>query len=314
MQQVPILRTVPARPAARPDGRRSGAPGRGHHAGLPRRVLWAVMLPCLLGALGTGALPAPALAAPRAELWPRWEQHDEGNHLHIDHGAWDDFLFRNLRTKQPSGINRMDYAHVSRVDRLILDSYLKQQAALAISTYSRAEQKAYWINLYNALTVQVVLEHYPVRSIRDIGISPGLFSRGPWDAKLLKIEGQSVSLNDIEHRILRPIWRDPRVHYALNCASLGCPNLLPEAYTVFNMEPQLEQAARDYVNHPRGVRFEHGRLIVSSLYVWYEEDFGGSAEGVLAHLRRYARGPLAERLAAWRGGFSDTYDWALNAP
>ena len=162
--------------------------------------------------------------------------------------------------------------------------------------------------------MRVVLEHYPVRSIRDIGNSPGPSGFGPWDAKRLKIEGQALSRNDIEHRILRPIWRDPRVHYALNGASLGCPNLMPVAFTVFNLEAQLEEAARAYVNHRRGVRFEGDRLIVSSLYVWYQQDFGGNAAGVLEHLRRYARGPLAERLAAWQGGFSDAYDWALNAP
>jgi len=83
---------------------------------------------------------------------------------------------------------------------------------------------------------------------------------------------------------------------------------------VFNTERLLEEGARAYVNHPRGVRFEGGRLIVSSLYVWYEADFGGSAAGVLAHLRRYAGPELAARLAAWQGRFDDAYDGSLNRP
>jgi len=247
-------------------------------------------------------------------LWARWERHDDGSRLHIDHGAWNEFLFRNLNAKHPSGINRIDYAHVSRLDRLILDSYLSQQAQLPISAYNRNEQKAYWINLYNALTVQVVLQHYPVASIRDIDRVLGLFSGGPWDAKRFQVEGEKLSLNDIEHRILRPIWHDPRLHYALNCASLGCPNLAPIAFTVFNMEGLLEQEARAFVNAPRGVRLADGRLVVSSLYVWFQADFGGSPAAVLAHLRHYAAPELAARLATWQGAYDDAYDWALNQP
>ena len=98
-------------------------------------------------------------------------------------------------------------------------------SGVAIGGYAPDEQRAFWINLYHALTVRVILSHYPVSGIREIDISPGLFARGPWDRKLIPVEGVELTLNDIEHRILRPIWRDPRVHYALNCASLGCPDL-----------------------------------------------------------------------------------------
>jgi Protein of unknown function, DUF547 len=158
---------------------------------------------------------------------------------------------------------------VAPEDRKALKSYLENLQSLQISQYNRAEQKAYWINLNNALTVEVVLSRYPVESIRDIGISPGLFSRGPWDAKLLTVEGEKLSLNDIEHRILRPIWRDARVHYAVNCASLGCPNLQPAAFTTDNTENLLERGAKEYVNHPRGVAVRNQKLRVSSIYVWF---------------------------------------------
>ena len=113
----------------------------------------------------------------------------------------------------------------------------------------------YWINLYNAFTVHLILEHYPQDSIVDIRY--GFFDFGPWDEKLLQIEDEEVSLNDIEHRILRPIWKDPRLHYALNCASLGCPNLQPESFYPGNVESLLNSRARDYINHPRGLRFEN---------------------------------------------------------
>ena len=278
----------------------------------PRPALLAARRGALLALLAL-ALAAPLQAAPKADLWPLWEKHNAANRLHIDHGAWSEFLQRNVITKHPSGINRLPYGRVTDLDKRILDAYIAQQQALPISNYNRKEQKAYWINLYNALTVQVVLEHYPVKSIRDIDLSSGLFSRGPWDAKLVKVEGTELSLNDIEHRILRPIWHDPRVHYALNCASLGCPNLQPVAFTVFNMDGLLDDAARAYVNSPRGAHFEGDRLIVSSIYAWYQEDFGGP-QGVLKHLRHYAKGPLALRLANWHKGFDDAYDWRLNAP
>jgi hypothetical protein len=159
-------------------------------------------------------------------------------------------------TEHPSGIHRVRYGSVTPDDRKALGDYLRALEGTEVSGLGREEQKAYWINLYNALTVMVVLDRYPVGSIRDIDISPGLFRRGPWGAKLLTIQGRKVSLDDIEHRILRPLWKDSRIHYAVNCASLGCPNLQPEAYTRANTESLLEKGAREFVNHPRGVRLE----------------------------------------------------------
>jgi hypothetical protein len=160
--------------------------------------------------------------------------------------------------------------------------------------------------------VKTVLEAYPVKSIRDIKISPGLFASGPWGKKLAKIEGEPVSLDDIEHRILRPIWKDPRTHYAVNCASIGCPNLPRDAFTRANMEALLEAGAKAYVNHPRGAKVSGGKLVVSSIYVWFKEDFGGNDAGVIAHLKRYANAELAKALEGVSVIASDDYDWALN--
>lgn len=99
--------------------------------------------------------------------------------------------------------------------------------ALEISGYSRPEQFAYWFNPYKALTIQVVHDHYPVESIRNIDISPGLFADGPWKKKSVAVQAEKVSLDDVEHRILRAIWKDPRFHYAMKCASVGCPDPSP---------------------------------------------------------------------------------------
>jgi hypothetical protein len=203
---------------------------------------------------------------------------------------------------------------VSQEDRARLKGYVDYLAALSPTAMNRDRQLAYWINLYNAFTVSLVLEHMPVASIRDIDISPGLFSDGPWDAKLLAIQGEKVSLNDIEHRILRPVWRDSRIHYAVNCASIGCPDLQPEAYTAENTDDLLERGARAFINHPRGARFDGGKLRVSSIYKWFAEDFGDSPEGVVAHLMKYADEPLRSRLEGYRGRLAYGYDWSLNLP
>lgn len=255
-----------------------------------------------------------ANAAPRADLWPLWQKHHAASAQTLDHGVWNAFLKKYLVAPHPSGINRLNYAMVAPEDRTALRNYLDILKRVPISSYNRPEQRAYWINLYNALTIDVVLSHYPVQSIRDIGISPGLFSRGPWDAKLLLIEGEKLSLNDIEHRILRPIWRDPRLHYAVNCASLGCPNLQADAYTAGNTEPLLEKGAREYINHARGVAFKNGRLTVSSIYDWFKEDFGATREALMQHWLKYADEKLAEALKNYRGGLSHAYDWSLNGP
>jgi hypothetical protein len=230
----------------------------------------------------------------------------------VDHAAWERFLSRYLATDHPSGINLLRYAAVTPEHRRGLASYIESLEGTAVSRLNRDEQMAYWINLYNAVTVKVILDHYPVSSITKIDLSSGLFTRGPWDARLIEVEGEEISLNDVEHRILRPIWQDPRVHYAVNCASIGCPNLQKRAYTAANLEVLLEQGARKYVNHPRGVSFQGKKVVLSSIYDWFQEDFGGSEEGVVRHLRRYAAPELAEKLEEYSGRIGYEYDWSLN--
>jgi hypothetical protein len=256
----------------------------------------------------------PAAAAPMAEPWTFWAANDPASHVRVDHGPWDRFLRKYVVANHPSGINRVRYASMTPEDRKSLDAYVQQLQQEEVTRLNRSEQKAYWINLYNALTVKVVLDHYPIKSIRDIDISPGLFSSGPWRAKLVTIQGQKAGLDDIEHRILRPLWKDNRVHYAVNCASLGCPNLQPEAYTAENMEALLDKGAREYVNHPRGVRLEGDRLKLSSIYDWFQEDFGGSEESVVRHLKKYAEPELVGKMTGFHGKLSYGYNWRVNEP
>jgi hypothetical protein len=252
-----------------------------------------------------------ALAAPGSAPWPRWQKSDEGSTATIKYAAWDGILRRYL-APGPDGINLFAYGRVTAPDRAVLDKLVADLAALPISTHNRAQQKAYWINLYNALTVKVVLDNGPVASIQDIDISPGFFSSGPWGKTLLEIEGEAVSLNDMEHRILRPLWRDARVHYALNCASMGCPNLDTKAFRAADMEARLDAAARAFINHPRGARLVEGELMVSSIYDWFTADFGGDEAGVIAHLLQYADPPLTKTLTQHGRLDRAAYDWRLN--
>jgi hypothetical protein len=272
------------------------------------KALAAALLFLLLGLISVTTVHG----APAANLWPRWQAHDPDAAVIVDHGGWDSIVQRYVDASHPSGINRFKYNTVSPKDRQALKDYLHTMQMVAVSGLNLDEQKAYWINLYNALTADVILDHYPVKSIRDIDISPGLFSNGPWDAKLLTIEGEKVSLNDIEHRILRPIWHDNRVHYAVNCASLGCPNLQPQAFTSRNLDTLLEKTARDFINHPRGVSLINNRLQVSSLYFWFEEDFGASEKGIIQHLRKYLSPENLKKLDAAQKGIRHQYDWSLN--
>ena len=261
---------------------------------------------------------ATVLSAPKPDLWPRWQTHNAENNKVIDHSAWQIFLEKYLVTNPLdmessaiSRINKLKYADVSEKDRALLDNYLKNLEGTAVSSFSRPQQRAFWINLYNASTVYLILEYYPVQTITNISFS--FFSFGPWDEDLLSVEGVKLSLNDVEHRILRPIWKDKRTHYALNCASLGCPNLLPQAFTYLNTESLLEQGARDYINHPRGVTIHGENLILSKIYKWYQADFGGNEEGVIKHLQQYSKNKKLKYLRADDIEIEYQYNWLLNA-
>ncbi len=268
-------------------------------------AVWLVLLPGLVSA---NALEK--IFAPKAESWPRWVQYAENDNRQIPHDTWGSFL-KLYAERSDDGVVRFDYARVTVQDRALLDDYISALSSLRISGYSRAEQFAYWVNLYNALTVQVVLDHYPVKSIRDIDISPGLFADGPWRKKLVEVEAEPLGLDDIEHRILRPGWGDPRIHYAVNCASIGCPNLQLVPFTAANSEQLLDRAARDYINHPRAVSVDERGLGLSSIYNWFEADFTNDG-GVLGHLEQYADADLLNRIDGIVRVRGYSYDWTLN--
>lgn len=251
------------------------------------------------------------LAIPSAEAADnRWEIFDAASEIVVDHGAWDVFLEKYVST-DTAGINRVAYGAVTDDDRAALMKYLEHLAGVHVTKLTRAEQLAFWINLYNAHTVALVIDNYPVASIRDIG--SGLLSTGPWKEEYILVYGEVLSLDDIEHGIVRPIFDDARIHYALNCAAISCPDLGKRAYRGAELDARLDAAARAYVADPRGVRIDgKGRLIASKIYSWFKEDFGDSQANVLAHIRRYASDELKAELADRRKINRYAYDWSLN--
>ncbi len=290
-------------------GHPGAAPPRGKarhrrlRAGSAAIAGWLVAAPALLG--------AGALAASPAE---RFGAHTAGSTATVDHSAWDALLAEYVRDDD-EGPNLVDYARWQREGREPLRAYLDMLAGVDTVALDRPEQFAFWANLYNATTIDVVLGHYPVASIRDIRLGGGLRALvigGPWQAAIVRVGDATLSLDDLEHAILRPLFADPRVHYALNCASLGCPDLARRAWRGADLDARLDEAARTFVNAARGVRVDADGVTASSIYSWFQEDFGGSEAGVLAHLRRYADAGLAARLETVSSIDDYAYDWNLN--
>ncbi len=213
------------------------------------------------------------------------------------------------------GLTRVDYDawRDNAADRAALDAYIEHLEGVAVSALPQDEAFAYWANLYNAVTVKLILDENPSRSIRQI--RPTLLSIGPWGVERVTVEGQPLSLDNIEHDIMRVEFPEPAlVHYAVNCASIGCPNLQREAWTAEGLDARLREAARAYVNSPRGVRVTDRGLVVSSIYQWFKVDFGGDDEGVIAHLLQYAEPDLAAQIRDNPRIRGNEYDWDLNRP
>lgn len=223
------------------------------------------------------------------------------------HATWSVLLTKYVKESN-DGINRFDYAGLKAdaADSAALDAYVASFATLDMDALPRQEQYVAWINIYNALTIQYIRDKYPTKTIKD-----SLF--GPWKKIFTTVNGQEISLNDIEHEVLRKQWSEPRTHYAVNCASYGCPNLKNTAWEVATLEADLTAAAQDFINHPRGVTIRRdGKLQVSTIYKWFKADFGSSEANVIAHLRKYASPELRAQIDAKPDIKNYAYDWSLN--
>jgi len=184
---------------------------------------------------------------------------------------YNDFLAKYV--ERQNGINLVAYDKVTDADEAKLEAYIDTLSNTDISGFSDAEIMAYWFNLYNAKTVDVILDNYPVSSIRKIGFT------GPWGKKLLTVNGEKLSLNNIEHDIVREDYNEPRVHFAFNCASIGCPDL---------------------------------KLTASSIFKWYRKDFGKNEAELAQYLSQFATGAKKTALENATKIDDYDYDWSLN--
>ena len=270
----------------------------------------------ILSLLFCSLLAVRSEAAPAADLWSFWQLEPPSLSAStskgpIDHEPWQQLLNRHLK-KTDDQINRFDYQAFVAADRAYLETYLTALSSLDPRSYPIDERMAYWINLYNALTVRVVLDNPDKDSIQRMGA--GWFTFGPWDDELTIIAGQPITLNDIEHRILRPIWQDRRIHFAVNCASLGCPNLSAQVFTASNLESMLSAAESAYLNHPRGVSFNaKDELVLSNIFKWYIADFAADRTQLLKYLSLH-NDTLKQKLISYTGPIRYQYDWSLNRP
>ncbi|MCF8143407.1 MAG: DUF547 domain-containing protein [Deltaproteobacteria bacterium] len=190
-----------------------------------------------------------------------------------------------------------------------LDRYLKILEETDPKKLPRNEQFAFYINAYNAWTIKLILSAYPdIKSIKDLG---SLF-KSPWKKKIARIDGDVMTLDNIEHDILRPRFKDPRIHFAVNCASKGCPPLRSEPYRGDRLDRQLTQMTEAFINTPKYNRIQKNTLYVSSIFKWYSEDFN---DDIVGFFRQYAQGKLREEIKQHEGKINVRYldyDWSLN--
>jgi hypothetical protein len=268
------------------------------------------------------ALLGVAVAA-AASLKP-WSVQAQTSGFDHTHAAWSALLRRHVRLLRGGQATQVAYAGF-RTDRAALKTYLDSLSAVTPSTFAgwtRAERQAFLINAYNAFTVELILTKYPdLKSIKDLG---SLLS-SPWKPKWITLLGTSVSLDDIEHAMLRKRgdYDDPRVHFAVNCASIGCPALREEAFVAARLDAQMDEQAQRFMSDRTRNRFnpQRGRLELSRIFDWYGEDFRLGHRGIVslaAFAASYAdvladAAADRERIRAGRADivFLD-YDWALN--
>jgi hypothetical protein len=231
------------------------------------------------------------------------------------HGAWDALLKKHVVVLEGGEASRLRYGALAR-ERAALRRYLDTLSAVPPSQFerwSKAERMAFLVNAYNAFTTEKILRRYPdIRSIWDYGKVFG----NPFRDRFFTLLGEPASLDRIEHEILRKpgAYDEPRVHFALNCASIGCPMLREEAYVPERLERQLEDQARRFLSDRSRNRFARGRLEVSKIFDWYKEDFEPRARYFARYAELLADG-AAERALIAKGTAELTfldYDWTLN--
>jgi len=212
-------------------------------------------------------------------------------------GAPSHKTFNQLLSSYVSTYGKVNYKGL-KADNAKLDKYLSLLESLSINdTWSRNDKLAFWINAYNAYTIKLILNNYPVKSITD------LEGGKPWDKKWIKLNGKTLSLNNIENDIIRPQFNESRIHFAVNCAAKSCPPLLNEAFDATKLDNQLEQQTKRFINNKGFNTLSKNKITISKIFEWYAADFGNVAE----YINRYA--PEVSKSA--KIDYKE-YNWALN--
>lgn len=232
----------------------------------------------------------PPVEEPK-EFAGKIEQFDQTNGLN-KHDAFDKLLLKHVSTD-----GRVDYIGFKQ-DVALLNEYLGILSVQKSGAMKREEALAYWINTYNAFTIKLILDHYPISSITD------LEGGKPWDKKWITINSKIYSLNQIENEIIRPQFKEPRIHFAVNCAAKSCPPLMNRAWTASNLEESLEKQTIAFINNSKYNSISKTRIAVSKIFEWYKDDFGN----LIKFLNKYSKEEISRNAQIT---FLE-YNWALN--
>ncbi len=216
-------------------------------------------------------------------------------HAQMDHSAWNSLL-----NKHVSSAGKVNYKGF-KADKAKLEAYIKDlESNVPKSSESMNAKKAFWVNSYNAYTIKLIVDNYPVRSINDIKVA----GTTPWLGKFIKIGGETMSLNDIENEKLRKPFNDPRLHFVINCASFSCPILLNKALTAQNIEGLLESQTKVFLNDDTRNDISSKTAQISSIFNWYKSDFGD----VKTFINKYSK----TKISASTKITYMPYSWDLN--
>ena len=286
---------------------------------------WFVAIVGLVGALGFGSTSTWALPAAKGTTVPleQFAAHKTDSVLRVSHNNWQRVL-SVMFVKDSDGKPQLDYGRVSDQARSVLRRYIRSLQEVEISEYTREEQLAYWLNFYNAASVNFVFQELDALARKGSSASrnphrkPTLrlksalnSTKGLWYSKKFVVEGTRLSLADIEHRIIAAHWRDPLVLYGLSCPAKGCPMLMPQAYQAETIASQLTAAAHSFVNRGDTLGVRGSKLKVSSVYAWHSDLFE-SDEQMLSHIQQYGDDFLGTRLRNVTQVKGETFNWKLN--
>ncbi|MEP7012713.1 MAG: DUF547 domain-containing protein [Acidobacteriota bacterium] len=249
-------------------------------------------LPVLLG-----LLPTPA----RAQEGP------------VDYSAWNQLL-----GKYYDPARGMNYKALKANDTPALKQLRQKMATVDVASLPKNDQFAYWINLYNISVVATVVDGYPVASIRDLSTDP-IVRLNVFKKDTIAIKGGKISLDTIENQKIRPVFKDPRIHFAINCAAKTCPPIRPEAYVGARIGGQLDDQVRKFMTGPFGAKFEKDgkslTVTVTKIMDWFKDDFEKWGGGRTAFLHKFVPADKQKMLDAAKGDVDfefAPYDWKLN--